>query len=258
MRQLAAAALLFCAVTAIAEDAPQPLSISLNLLGDRDTGVVAELIFVFANPRQITHAGLFIEGSIAQKGHVPRNFRFAVPRKGDKLIWNYYSTRNGKTVRHTRWTLRPDQRNEMAMLHTFAVGEADIDVRVVLEGDYGNGPTLVADAAETFAIAKTNTAFEIEEKQVETPAEEEPAGPVAIREPQFNAASKLHLIEVSVQPPVTRVEFLVNGKKVLARRAPPFTAELELGESATVRAVGYDAKGNVVADDSVTVDAQPF
>ena len=258
MRKWFAAALFAVTIPAIAEDAPQPLTIAFTPLGDRDTGVVAELVFVFGNPRQITHAGLFLEGSIAQKGHVPRNFRFAVPRKGDKFVWNNVTTRNGKTLRHTRWTLRPDKRNEMAMVHVFSEGEAEIDVRLVLEGDYGAGPTLISKASETFTLAKTNRPFEFEvEEEPEPEPVAEPEGPISIREPQFNAASKLHRIEVDVKPPVVRVEFLVNGKKILARRAPPFAAELELGENATVRAIGYDAKGNVVAEDTVVVNAPP-
>jgi hypothetical protein len=257
MRRFFAAALLLCAMPAIADDAPRPLVISINPLGDRDAGVVAELIFIFANPRQVTEAGLFIEGSITEQGRVPRNFRFAVPRKGDKLVWNNYRTRNGRILRHTRWSLLPDQRNEMAMVHTFSPGEAVVDVRLVLEGDYGKGSQLIADAAETFTIAKTNKAIEFESEE-DRDAVEKDKGPVSIREPRFNAASNLHRIEVDVEPQVKRVEFLVNGKKVLARRAPPFAAELELGENATVRAIGYDANGSVVAEDSVVVNAKPF
>src|SRR5688500_17453970 len=103
MRTLLAAALLLVSTVAAAQDVPKPLSIALEPLGDRDLGVVARVFFRFANPRAVTEAGLFLEGSFTQDGHVPRNFRFAVPRKNDKGVWNNTVQRNSKIVRQSRW-----------------------------------------------------------------------------------------------------------------------------------------------------------
>jgi|GEM_PF-3806424 len=65
------AALLLAPVIAAAQDLPKPLSIAIEPLGDRDQQVVARVFFRFANPRAITEAGLFLEGSFTQDGQVP-------------------------------------------------------------------------------------------------------------------------------------------------------------------------------------------
>ena len=260
MRMLIATAFLLGSVVAAAQDAPpKPVSIAVELLGDRGDGIVARVFFRFANPRAITDAGLFLEGSFTQPGQVPRSFRIAVPRKKDRFVWNSSLARNGKVVRLTRWSVLPDQRNETSMLHTFAVGPAEIDVRLVLEGDHGRPPRLIAEAAQTFTLAKTHHALAAEvEEVVEEEIPVEPAGPVTVRAPRRNE-SGLYLVSVDVLPPVKRVEFRVGDKRILIRHAPPYSAELDLGDSpagVVVRAIGYEAAGRyVAADDFVMGDS---
>ena len=262
MRMLLSAALLFVSFFAAAQDAPKPLTISLEPLGDRDGDVVAQIVFRFANPREITAAGLFLEGSFTQKGQVPRHFRFAVPRKGDKLIWNDTRSRNGKILRHTRGTALPDQHNEMTTIETFAEGEAEIDVRLVLEADYGGAPTLVAGATQTFLLAKTNRPYVVETVADDEPPEPatEAAGPVTIRGSRRDIASTVYTISVDVLAPVKRVEFWLDDRKVLARNAAPYFAELDLADApkgVAVRAIGFDAAGRYVdADAFVMKDDQ--
>ena len=264
MRTLCAAVLLLLSAVVTAQDAPKPLSIAIVPLGDRYDDVVARVYFRFANPRQITEAGLFLEGSFRQPGQVPRNFRYAVPRKGDKLIWSNTVQRNRKIVRGTSWAVLPDQRNEMSTEHVFLVGEAEIEVRLVLEADHGRSPTTIAQATETFTFAKTNRPYLLEGDAVIAPTPKpevapEAKGPVAIRGARHNAESGLFEVSVDVRPQVRRVEFWVEGKKVLARNAAPYLVELYLGESPrglTVRAIGFDAAGRYVDADAlvVTVD----
>src|SRR5262249_4296272 len=70
-------------------------------------------------------------------------------------------------------------------------------------------------------------------------------------------APNLFIIDVDVKPPVKRVEFWVEGKKVMARNAPPYRAELDLGKlpkRVEVRAIGYDDKGHYVDADSFVVN----
>jgi len=261
MRTLLAAALLLVSTVAAAQDVPKPLSIALEPLGDRDRGVVARVFFRFANPRAITEAGLFLEGSFTQDGHVPRNFRFAVPRKDDKGIWNNTIQHNRKIVRQSRWALLPDQRNEMSAVHTFDEGAVEIDVRLVLEADYGGQPRLIAKATETFTLAKTNRPYVVDasdsdEANVTDDVAPDAAGAVTIRVPHRDVAS-LFLVSVDVLPPVKRVEFWVEDKKVLARNAPPYTAELDLGDppkQVALRAIGYDAAGRYVDSDAFIVN----
>lgn len=256
MRIFLGAALLLASALAVAQDAPKPLTIALEPLGDRDGHVVARVFFRFANPRAITDAGLFLEGSFTQAGHVPRNFRFAVPRKGDKLIWHNTRKRNGKLLRHTRWSVLPDQRNEMAAVHTFAEGATEIEARLVLEGDHGNGAKVVATATETFTLAKTNKPFAADDEEPAADEPEEPAGAVTMRAPQRNATSGLFRITADVLPPVKRVEFWIDDRKIVARNAAPYTTELDLGDSperVALRAIGYDARGGYVDADAVVV-----
>ena len=262
MRTLLASALLVVSAIAAAQDAPpKPIAIALQPLGDRGHGVVAEVSFRFANPRAITEAGLFLEGSFKQAGHVPRNFRVAVPRKNDRGIWNNAWLRNGKTVRVTRWALLPDKRNEAAMVHLFDEGPAEIDVQLVLEADYGGPPRLIATATETFTLAKTNRPLpddvDFDEPAVPEAAVPEEAGAVTIRIPPRKDASSLFPVSVDVLPPVKRVEFWVESKRILARNAPPYTVELDLGGSpdpVALRAIGYDASGRYIDADAFVVN----
>jgi hypothetical protein len=264
MRTLCAAVLLVLSAVVPAQDAPKPLSIAVVPLGDRHDDVMARVYFRFANPREITEAGLFLEGSFRQPGQVPRNFRYAVPRKGDKLIWSNTVQRNRKVVDRTSWAVLPDQRNEMTTEHRFFVGEAEIEARLVLEGDRGRAPATIAQATETFTFAKTNRPYLMEGVAAIAPTLKpevapEAKGPVAIRGARPIAESGLFEISVDVRKPVRRVEFWVEGKKVLARNAAPYLVELYLGESPrgiTVRAIGFDAAGRYVDADAlvVTVD----
>ncbi len=261
MRTLLAAALLFVSSVVAADDATKPaLSIELQPLGDSGHGVVTQLFFRFANPRAVTDAGLFLEGSLRQGGGVPRNFRFAVPRKGDKMIWHNTVQKNGKITRHTAWSALPDQRNQMAMVHTFAEGEAEVQVWLVLETDDGSGPQLIAEAAQTFTLAKTNRPFEVAadegEPAVTEDAVPEETGAVTIRPPRRSAVSSLSAVSVDVLPPVKRVEFWIEDKRALARNTPPYTAEFDLSSSERVvlRAVGYDKAGLYVDADAFVVN----
>lgn len=76
-RTLVAAALVAAASMANADDGPKPIAVAIEPLGDRNGAVVARVSFRFANPREVTEAGLFLEGSFTQGGRVPLNFRYA-------------------------------------------------------------------------------------------------------------------------------------------------------------------------------------
>lgn len=262
MRTFLAALLLATAVAAVAQEAPKPLSIAIEPLGDNEHGVVTRIFFRFANPHAVTDAGLFLQGSFVQDGKVTRNFRFAVPREDDKLIWHNYVQRNNTVLRHSRWAVLPDQRNEMTAIHTFAEGAAEIEVRLILESDDGSSPLLVAKATETVTLAKTNKPYVADASEgidaiVAEGVIPESVGAVTIRSPRRDVAPNLFIVNVDVKPPVKRVEFWVEGKKILARNAPPYTAELDLGnlpKRVEVRAVGYDAAGHYVDADTYVVN----
>ncbi len=276
MRTLFAAAILAAASFAAGQEALKPVSIAIEPLGDGDRGIVTRVFFRFANPREVTDAGLFLEGSFHEAGHVPRNFRVAVPRKHDRFIWNKTTIRNGKIVHHSSWSVLPDKRNEMSVVHTFAEGETEISAWLVLEKDYDGGPVIVAKATQTFTVTKTNRPYITQEEEEEEPQEaaaaiedapesmervavappEAPPGAVAIHASRRDAASGMYVVRVDAEPVVKRVEFRVEDKKVLARNAPPYVAELDLGaspEDVTLRAIGFDAAGRYVDADACAV-----
>jgi hypothetical protein len=65
------------------------------------------------------------------------------------------------------------------------------------------------------------------------------------------------LVSVDALPPVKRVEFRVGNHRILARNAPPYAAELDLGdapERIPLHAIGYDARGRYVDADALILN----
>lgn len=218
------------------DDTAKPISIAVEPLGDTDSGVATRVIFRFPRPAEVApEAPLFLQGSFMQGGQVLRNFRYAVPTDGATSV---------------------------TAVQAFAPGEAEIEVRLVMPVDEGAAPVIIAKIAEKFTIATTNKPYvaSIDDGAEAMLAEgvvPESVGSVKIRAPRRDVAPNLFIVNVDVLPPVKRVEFWVEGKKVMARNAPPFTAELDLGKlpkRVEVRAVGYDARGRYVDADAFVVN----
>ena len=214
---------------------PKPITITLEALGDTELGVAAKISFRFAQPPEVAPGTeLFLQGSLLQGGQVIRNFRFPVP---------------------------PNATQAISTIQSFAVGEVDIEVRLVMPIDEG-APVIVAKVAEKFTVAKTNKMYVASaEDGAEAVFAEgvmpETVGAVKIRAPRRDVAPNLFIVEVDVLPPVKRVEFWVEGKKVLARNSPPYKAELDLGtlpKRVEVRAIGYDGQGRYVDADAFVVN----
>ncbi len=232
MPKFVLALLLLAASTVFAQEQP-PLAIELEPLGDTEQGVVTRVSFRFGSPEN-SEAELFLQGSFLQGGQVLRNFRYA---------------------------LREDNRNRLAAIQTFAEGEAEIEARLVMPVEEG-APAILAKASVKFPIRKTNTPYVASaddgaEAILAEGLVPETVGAVKIRAPRRDVAPNLFIVNVEVLPPVTRVEFWVEGKKVMARNKPPFSAELDLGKlpkRVEVRAVGYDAQGRYVDADAFIVN----
>jgi VWFA-related protein len=80
---------------------------------------------------------------------------------------------------------------------------------------------------------------------------------VKIVPPDKEAPVGLMRLSADVLPPVTKVEFYLDDKLLLSRNRPPYTVEIDLGKvprRQTVRAVGYDAHGNLVDEDAWAVN----
>jgi len=229
--------LLLClafASIALAED-PKPLSVGIEPLGDSDQGVVVSVSFRFANAPEVPpETPLFLQGSFLQNGLVIRNFRIPVP---------------------------PAQREPIRTIQTFAEGEGEIEVRLVMPVEE-TAPVIIYKTSEKFTFAKTNKPYIAGDSDgVEGILAEgvipENVGAVRIIPPRRDVAPNLFIVSVETDPMVKRVEFFVDGKKILARNAPPYNAELDLGKlpkRVEVRAVGYDAKGRYLDADSFVVN----
>ena len=228
--------LLILAFASIAfADETKPITVDVDPLGDNDQGgVVARVTFRFATPPDVSaQVPIFLQGSFMQNGLVIRNFRIPISNNREPI----------KTVQ------------------TFAPGAADIEVRLIMPLEDGP-PVIINKVTESVTLAKTNKPYiagegEGAEGIVAEGVIPEMVGAVRILPPRRDVAPNLFIVEVEAEPPVKRVEFWVEGKKVMARNAPPYTAELDLGKlpkRVEVRAVGYDERGRYVDADAFIVN----
>lgn len=230
-------ALFLLAVSAFGQSTPppEPLTIALAPLGDTDQGVVARVSFKFGSPADaLPETTLMLQGSFLQAGKVLRNFRY---------------------------TLDPERRGDTSTIQTFPEGEIEVEVRLMMPTE-ATTPVLLAKTSEKFTIAKTNKPYvadpdEGAEAIFAEGVTPENVGALKIRPPRRDVAPNLFIVDVEAQPPIKRVEFWVEGKKIFARNAPPFRAELDLGKlpkRVEVRAIGYDAQGRYVDADAFVVN----
>ena len=230
MRTLLLPVLFLLAWTATAED----LAVHVDPLGDTEEGVVARVTFRFLSPVDASpEVQLSLQGSFLQNGRVIRNFRYRIPEN------------------------RPAK---ISTVQTFPAGNLEVEVRLMQES---GEETLVLQkvTSETLLLEKTGKPYVASpEDGAEAVFAEgvlpEKVGSVVIQPPQRDVAPNLFIVNVDVQPPVVRVEFFVDGKKIIARNAPPYRAELDLGKlpkRVEVRAVGYDRQGRYVDADAFVV-----
>ncbi len=80
---------------------------------------------------------------------------------------------------------------------------------------------------------------------------------VKILTPETDVPVGLLRIGCEVKPPVTRVEFWLEDKKVLVKNRAPYEVELDLGKvpkKQTLKALGFDAQGNFVDEDAWAIN----
>jgi Ca-activated chloride channel homolog len=229
--------LLLVAVSALGQSTPppEPLSITLTPLGDTEQGVVARVSFKVGSPGEaLPETTLMLQGSFLQGGKVLRNFRYMID---------------------------PERRGDASTIQTLPEGEVEVEVRMLMPTEETT-PVLLAKASGKFTIAKTNKPYvadpnEGAEAIFAEGVTPENVGALKIRPPRRDVAPNLFIVDVDAQPPIKRVEFWVEGKKIFARNAPPFRAELDLGrlpKRVEVRAIGYDAQGRYVDADAFVVN----
>src|SRR5205085_7388257 len=65
-----------------------------------------------------------------------------------------------------------------------------------------------------------------------------------------------HIETIAVGDNIKSVEFYLDGKKVMVKRQPPYTLDLDFGDvpqARRIRAVALDAKGTIITGDEVIV-----
>jgi Ca-activated chloride channel family protein len=204
-------------------------------------------------------------GDSAQGGVVTSiSYRFTIPTdapSGVPLVVTGSISQNGEVVKRFRYPLIATSASPLVSVQTLQPGEVEIEARLMVPLEEQT-PVILAKAAQKFTVARTNKAYVAKEgDDAEAILAEgivpESSGTVKIMPPRRDVAPNLFIIEVDAQPPVTRVEFWVEGKKIMARNAPPYRAELDLGalpKRVEVRAIGYDAQGRYVDADAFVVN----
>ena len=227
--------LLFVAGAAFAADETRKLTIGVDPLGDNDSGVVCRITFKYAIPSDVPQGvPLVIIGSVTEQGQVVNRFRYP---------------------------LLPSQRESLTAIQTLRPGDADIEARLMIPLEEQT-PVIVAKSSSHFTIARTNKQYVASssdgaEAVIAEGSVPEGGDAVKIIPPRRDVAPNLFIIDVDVKPPVKRVEFWVEGKKIMARNAPPYRAELDLGQlpkRVEVRAIGYDERGRYVDADAFVVN----
>lgn len=222
------------AAGAFADD--KPITVIIEPLGDTADGVATRIHFRFAVPSEVeAESPIVLQGSLMQDGKVVRNFRYIVP---------------------------PEKRGDVKTVQIFQEGPIEVEARLLVDQTNETSPLLLSKTNDVFTIAKTNKPYVADlndgaEAVLAEGALPDVVGAVKIRAPRRDVAPNLFIVAVDVQPPVKRVEFWVEGKKVIARNAPPYTAELDLGrlpKRVEVRAVGFDAQGRYVDADAFIVN----
>ena len=228
--------LLLTSASLAAEDPNRAsLTIGLETLGDTASGVVARTTYRFTIPSDIPpQVPLVIIGSISQGGQVVRNFHYA---------------------------LQETQREQLTAIVTVPAGNIAIEARLMVPLEE-QAPVIVGKTTKAFSIEKTNKPYtaNVEEGAESVLAEgvvPDHTGSVKILPPRRDIAPNLFLVDVDVTPPVKKVEFWVEGKKLLTRNAPPYHAELDLGhlpKRMEVKVIGYDDAGHYVDADAFVVN----
>jgi Ca-activated chloride channel homolog len=158
---------------------------------------------------------------------------------------------------------------EVTFLRPLPPGTYDIQFR--LEGVAGRA---VATRAVTITVPEMTADFRAEDAGTDVgglpsaaavvlEAENRQAVPpnagnlVRIVAPETEVPIGLMRVGCDVKPPVTRVEFWLEDKKILVKNRAPYEVELDLGKvpkRQTLKALGFDAQGNFVDADAWAIN----
>lgn len=223
------------AIAAPPSGPPPPVTISATVLGDTPEGGVAVRVSLRFKPSEDTgDLPLVVQGSILKQGKVLQNYRYPLP---------------------------PSTAGSYSFVVSMPAGTVTIEARVLIPLEE-SAPVILAKGSHEVTLAPAGKPFvaaigDSADAMIAEGAATETAGAVRIRAPRRDLAPHLFIVDVDVKPPVTRVEFWIEGKKIFSKNAPPYRAELDLGplpRRVEVRAVGYDRTGKYVDADAWIVN----
>jgi VWFA-related protein len=151
-----------------------------------------------------------------------------------------------------------------SFLRSLPSGEVSLNLRL----EAANGKAMALRAV-TLTVPKMTSEFRAEDAGPlsasailleEANRDEAPAGGADLLRflpPPREVPVGLLRIECEAKPPITRVEFHLGDRLILARNRPPYTVEIDLGaipRKQTLRALGYDRLGNFVDADAWAVN----
>ncbi len=235
VRWIAALLALLISASLLAQDPPDAIRIVTEPLGDAASGIATRVTFRIAIPPEVPQgAPLVLQGSVSSGGIVAKNFRYVLPS---------------------------EDREVFTTVMQLAEGELEIETRLMIDVT-DSSPVIVARKLVKVTIAKTGREYVAKETDgaegiVAEGIVPETAGSVKIRNPRRDVAPNLFIIDVDAKPPVTRVEFWVEGKKIVVRNSPPYRAEVDLGaipKRVEVKVIGYDKAGRYVDADAFIVN----
>ena len=116
-------------------------------------------------------------------------------------------------------------------------------------------PEMAPGEAGTLPSAEGIVIAESAEEEAQPARTEEPK--LKILPPNRETPIGLLRLEAVVAPPIERVEFYLEEKRIVTRTRPPYSVEIDLGNvprRQTLRAVGYDATGRVIDEDAYAIN----
>ncbi|MDX1583245.1 MAG: hypothetical protein R3338_06550, partial [Thermoanaerobaculia bacterium] len=217
-----------------ADDANELLNLDVALLGDTPDGVAARLTFRYEIAADGFHGIPYLLGGIF---------------------------RDGERLETIRLVSRPGEVEKLSTIVVLPEGELTIEARLLVETEDGV-PDLIAKVAEDVTTERTGKDYvaSLEDGAEAILAEgyvPETSGAVKLLPPRRDVAPNLFVVEADVEDPVARLEFWIDGKKIMTRNAPPYRAELDLGSlprGVEVKVVGFDRRGRFIDSDAWIVN----
>jgi Ca-activated chloride channel family protein len=187
-----------------------------------------------------------VRGTFASAGQVVDTFRY--PVSGD--------VEGGKTFTYSFLRAVPPGTYHVQLFFNDPggrqVGKAEVDLFVPEIGTVFRPEMAPADAStlpEAEAIVLADSAANA------APGGSEPK--LKILAPDREAPLGLLRLTAEIEPPITKVEFYLDERLLVARNRPPYSVEIDLGSiprRQTLRAVGYDESGAVIDEDAYAIN----